>query len=60
MASIRVLPSDVSNAVRSYSIFPNIVSIVEELVFNSLDANSYKIEIGISKETKKIIVKDYG
>lgn len=58
--SIQFLGSKVSNAVRSYSIFPNIVSIIEELVFNSLDANTHKIEIGISKETKKVILKDYG
>ena len=60
MNSLDYLPSKVSNAIRSYSLFPNLSSIVQELVYNAIDSKSLKIEVGFDKILKHIVVKDYG
>ena len=60
LGSLQFLPSNVSNAVRSHCIFPTILTLVEELVYNAVDSESFKIDIGFDKDSKKVIVKDYG
>ena len=57
---MEVLAGKESNLIHASSTFPTLYSIVEELIFNSLDAKANKIEIGINKTTFEIYIRDNG
>ena len=57
---MEVLARKESNLIHASSTFPTLYSIVEELIFNSLDAKANKIEIGINKTTFEIYIRDNG
>ena len=57
---MEVLAGKESILIHASSTFPTLYSIVEELIFNSLDAKANKIEIGINKTTFEIYIRDNG
>ena len=57
---MEVLAGKESNLIHACSTFPTLYSIVEELIFNSLDAKTNKIEVGINKTTFEIYIRDNG
>lgn len=57
---IRRLESTVSSAIRAASVLSSLHRVVEELVMNSLDASSSKIEVVVDFTTWSVIVNDNG
>ncbi|KAK4261994.1 hypothetical protein QN277_027613 [Acacia crassicarpa] len=60
MASIRPLPEDVRSSLRSGFFLFDLTRVVEELVFNSLDAGATKVSIFVSVRSCYIKVVDDG
>lgn len=54
------LPESLSSRIRAAQNIPSIYKIVEELILNSIDANSTQIEVCIELNSLKINVKDDG
>lgn len=57
---IRRLESTVSSAIRAASVLSSLHRVVEELVMNSLDASSSKIEVVVDFTTWSVTVNDNG
>ncbi|CAH1437119.1 unnamed protein product [Lactuca virosa] len=60
MRSIKVLPESVRNSLRSGIILSDLTRVVEELVFNSLDAGATKVIVAVGVGTNYIKVTDNG
>ncbi|KAI3722909.1 hypothetical protein L2E82_34103 [Cichorium intybus] len=60
MNSIKVLPESVRNSLRSGIILSDLTRVVEELVFNCLDAGATKVIVAIGVGTNYIKVTDNG
>ncbi|CAI9272212.1 unnamed protein product [Lactuca saligna] len=60
MRSIKVLPDSVRNSLRSGIILSDLTRVVEELVFNSLDAGATKVIVAVGVGTNYIKVTDNG
>ncbi|KAI9109641.1 hypothetical protein K1719_019271 [Acacia pycnantha] len=60
MASIRPLPEDVRSSLRSGIFLFDLTRVVEELVFNSLDAGATKVSVFVSVRSCYIKVVDDG
>jgi DNA mismatch repair ATPase MutL len=58
--SVEKIADPVANLVRAACVYPSLNRVVEELIFNSLDANSGNIEIRIDFKTLSIEVNDDG
>lgn len=57
---IRRLESNVSSAIRAASVLSSLHRVVEELLLNSLDASSSKIEVVVDPTTWSVVVNDNG
>lgn len=60
MRSIKVLPESVRSLMRSSTILFDLTRVVEELVFNSLDAGATKVIVAVNVGTHYIKVTDNG
>ncbi|KAL4577787.1 hypothetical protein LXL04_013901 [Taraxacum kok-saghyz] len=60
MRSIKVLPESVRSSLRSGIILSDLTRVVEELVFNSLDAGATKVIVAVGVGTNYIKVTDNG
>jgi hypothetical protein len=58
--SIIKLSEQESRLVKAGGRFSSLHSVIYELLLNSLDANSNRIDVGIDKSTLEIVVRDNG
>ncbi|KAI3843397.1 hypothetical protein MKX03_024291 [Papaver bracteatum] len=60
MRTIKQLPKDVYSSLRSSVVLFDLTRVVEELIFNSIDANATKVNVGVSVGTCYVKVDDDG
>uniref|UniRef100_A0A0A9GEC1 Uncharacterized protein n=1 Tax=Arundo donax TaxID=35708 RepID=A0A0A9GEC1_ARUDO len=60
MATIKRLPKNVHSSLRSSIILSDLSRVVEELIYNSIDANATKINIEVNVRACYVKVEDDG